>query len=281
MMIDFGTEQGTRMELEKVKLVYFSPTGTTRTVLENIASGIGIEQVDHIDLTPGDAVEKENGEFKNELVIIGAPVYAGRLPAVAVERLKKLKADKTPAVIVVVYGNRAFEDALLELKDVVQEVGFIPVAGGAFIGEHSFATDEVLIANGRPDIQDIETARTFGVKIKNWTSDLSLDKGINLSVPGNFPYKAITPSSPKSPSTIEDTCDKCGICASVCPTNAISINGNVSTNAELCIFCCACIKKCPTGARVNQVPAMVEIAERLSKNFSERRYPEIFMIQAA
>ena len=115
-------------------LVYFSPTGTTRKVLKGIIEGLQDGTVHEIDLTPPSAEGYDRALKTEGLTLIGAPVYAGRIPDTAVQRLKRLKADKTPAVIVVVYGNRAYEDALLELSTIVRETGFIPIAAGAFIG---------------------------------------------------------------------------------------------------------------------------------------------------
>ena len=103
---------------------------------------------------------------KEELVLFGAPVYGGRIPPLAAKRLSRLKGNQTPAVVIVVYGNRAFEDALLELSDLVRARGFIPIAGAAFIGEHSFSTHDNPIAKARPDQADLKNAEIFGEKIK-------------------------------------------------------------------------------------------------------------------
>jgi flavodoxin len=154
------------MKVKQVKLIYFSPTGTTQKVLESIAKGITVEDVEHINLTLPEGAQQTIPPFSDELVIIGAPVYGGRLPVDAINRFKQLKASKTLAILIVVYGNREFEDALLELKNLAIELGFNPVAGGAFIGEHSFATKDVPIANGRPDSLDVQKAMDFGAKIK-------------------------------------------------------------------------------------------------------------------
>ena len=144
------------MNISSVKLVYFSPTGTTKKVLQGIARGLCVESIEHVALTMPDADTKPIDNFTNELVVIGAPVYGGRLPNDAVARLKRLKARNTPAVVVVVYGNREYEDALLELSNLSKELGFIPISAGAFIGEHSFSTGDMPIAEGRPDTKDID-----------------------------------------------------------------------------------------------------------------------------
>ena len=268
------------MEVKQVKLIYFSPTGTTQKVLESIAKGITVEDVEHINLTLPEGAQHTIPPFSDELVIIGAPVYGGRLPVDAINRFKQIKASKTLAILIVVYGNREFEDALLELKNLAIELGFNPVAGAAFIGEHSFATKDVPIANGRPDSLDAQTAMDFGTKIKEKVTALqSPDSQMELKIPGRFPYEAAgARSMSASPVTKEDTCTVCGTCASVCPNEAISIDGSVATKIELCIRCCACIKNCPTGARVWEDSMMKNIANWLNENCSTRKEPQIFGI---
>ncbi len=268
------------MEIKQVRLVCFSPTGTTRKVLESIAKGIAVENVAHIDLTLPEKARQTIPPFSDELVVIGAPVYGGRLPADAARRFKQLNAADTPAILVVVYGNREFEDALLELKNLALALGFHPVAGAAFIGEHSFATADVPIANGRPDSRDVQLAIDFGARIKDKITALpSVDAGTDFKVPGKFPYEAggARPMT-VSPVTEEETCTVCGTCADVCPTAAISINGSVETKIDLCIRCSACIKSCPTGARIWKDGMMEKIAHWLNENCSTRKEPQVFGI---
>lgn len=266
------------MEIKKVTLIYFSATGTTKTVLESIAKGTAVEDVEHINLTIPEGTQQTIPSFSDQLVILGAPVYGGRLPVDAIKRFKQVKASNTLAVLIVVYGNRAFEDALMELKNLSVELGFNPIAGGAFIGEHSFATTDVPIANGRPDHQDVQIAMDFGGKIKHKIAALqSSEPQMNLEIPGRFPYEAAgARSMAVSPVTIEDTCTVCGTCAGVCPTAAISINGSVATEIERCIRCCACIKNCPTGARVIEDGPWKDIANWLNQNCSTRKEPQIY-----
>jgi ferredoxin len=270
------------MEIKQVKLIYFSPTGTTLKVLESIAEGINVEDVEHINMTLPEAAQQTVPPFLDELVIIGSPVYGGRLPVDVINRFKQLKASNTLAILIVVYGNREFEDALLELKNLATELGFIPVAGGAFIGEHSFASEEVPIANGRPDSLDVQKAIEFGKKIKEKVTALpSPDVQMELEIPGRFPYEAGgVRSMAVSPVTKEDICTVCGTCAGVCPTAAISIDGRVATQIALCIRCCACIKNCPEGARVMEDGMWKDIANWLNENCRTRKEPQIFGIDA-
>jgi ferredoxin len=266
------------MKPDSIVTVCFSPTGTTRKILEGIAQGLKITTVNQIDLTLP-AAEAQNFMInRGDLAIIGVPVYAGRVAPTAVWRLKRLKADKTPAVIVVVYGNRDYEDALLELSRIVKDAGFIPVAAGAFIGEHSFSNREIPVAAGRPDAQDLIQARDFGAAVMKKIKEMSgLEADVALALPGNFPYKDYGELPEMSPVVIEDICNLCGECAAVCPTAAITMDAAVLTDKKKCILCCACVKTCPLEARVMEEPMVKQLAEWLSTTFRERKAPDIFI----
>ncbi len=106
------------MTICTAQLIYFSPTHTTQRILTGIAQGIDVGDVIHLDLTPPGMQGRTFEVGEETISLLGAPVYGGRLPKVAVERLYRVRGNDTPAVLVVVYGNRAFEDALLELKDI-------------------------------------------------------------------------------------------------------------------------------------------------------------------
>ena len=266
------------MMIRSVKLIYFSPTKTTKRVLEGIAQGIQVDRIDHLDLTPPAEETQKFEEMEDEFVMIGAPVYSGRVALEAVKRLHGLKVKQTPAVIVVVYGNRAYEDALLELRNLTVEAGFIPIAGGTFIGEHSHSKEAAPIACGRPDVEDLKKAREFGMLIRKKMRDTDLLSEMPpLQVPGNFPYKERRNRLKVSPITRETVCTLCGTCATVCPTGAITVSHRVMTNPDGCISCCSCIKNCPTQARIYEAPEVKEIAEWLSKKCRDRKEPEIYV----
>jgi flavodoxin/NAD-dependent dihydropyrimidine dehydrogenase PreA subunit len=268
---------------EKLKLVYFSPTGTSKRAAEAVAKGLGSE-FDRFDLTLPVAGAMKHSFKSDELVVIAVPVYSGRVPYTAVKRLKNIKGRQSPAIVIVVYGNRAFEDALIELNDIAHEQGFRPIAGAAFIGEHSFDTPETPIATGRPDEADLDKAEAFGEQIK---LKLGLGEVSELVSPGCRPYRQNSDwnkpleerenAEPLSPETDPETCTLCGRCAQVCPTAAVAVNDSVKTDKKECIACTACVKCCPTGARAWKYERVKSAAFRLHANYGERKEPEFFL----
>ncbi len=268
------------MQTKKVKLLYFSPTGTTQKILESIAKGMKVEEVEHINLTLLKEDHKEITFSTDDIVVIGTPVYGGRLPLEAVKRLEKFKASKTLAIIIVLYGNRDFEDALLELKNLAIRLGFAPFLAAAFIGEHSFSTMSIPIAIGRPDYQDIQKAVNLGENIKNIISTLQTHSlQLDMAIPGRFPYESKLQSLTVSPDSNKETCSLCGVCVKICPTKAISITDVVITKNDICIHCCACIKNCTTGSRFCDDITMKNIAIRLNENFNTRKEPRIWGVE--
>ena len=260
--------------INKISLVYFSPSKTTKRVIEAIANGINIDEIKHLDIT-ANAFEHHTAE--NELVVFGIPVYAGRLPEIATKRLRKIIGSNSPAIIVVVYGNRDYEDALVELKDLVVKQGFNPFIGAVFIGEHSFSTEYYPIAKGRPDKNDLSIANNLGKKIQEVINGLKMPVG-QITLKGNIPYKAILEKPNISATTDETKCLKCGICVSSCPVGSILMIDNVpETDVATCILCCACVKDCPNNARHNDNDFVNQRREWLVKNVMARKEPEIFM----
>ena len=260
------------MIYKKIHLVYFSPTHTSLKTAMSIAEGLNPEDLIKTDLTL--SALSSPLIIKNTLTIIALPVYGGRCAEVAMARLRNITAKNSPAILIVTYGNRDYEDALIELRDYSIQNGFIPIAGGAFIGEHSYSRKKMPIAEGRPDKQDLLIATNFG---KHVYSQLECISDINsfstLYVKGCFPYKIKKASTPMSPETDVDRCILCGTCVNICPTNAITIVHNrIESDKMKCIKCCACVKICPHEARIFNTP----YTEWLYNNFSKRKEPELF-----
>lgn len=265
------------MNLNKTQLVYFSPTGTSKKVLEFLSRSVAFGEVSHLDLTsPLDRLPVSIPA--DELTMIAAPVYAGRVAATAVARLKKIKGEGGPVVVVVLYGNREYEDALLELRDLALSAGFRPLAGCAFIGEHSYSEEDMPIGAGRPDEQDGTVAAAFGARIVDKLAGVNDPDGLGaLAVPGQFPYKDGVGAFPFTPVVEEALCTLCGICVDICPTGAVELDGVIQMDSSRCIYCCACKKSCPDRAIQATAPPIMERRQWLYANCSYRKEPQLFL----
>lgn len=266
------------MKIRSAKLVYFSPTGTTKKVVQGIAHGVGPGTVELIDITRPDARKQPLMTSENELLIVGIPVYMGRVPALLNEWLHTIQAQNTPTVCVVVYGNRVYDDALLELKNIVTKCGCIPIACAAYIGEHSFSNYETPTAQGRPDEDDLTHAEVFGQKIREKLRSFpSISQVSDMQVPGIYPYGGVTKLWTVDFITVSDECTQCGICAEKCPVGAIDAENSRMIDTETCITCCACIKNCPQSARSMKPGLVKDASVRLHTLYSQRREPECFI----
>lgn len=265
----------------KVKVIVFSPTGTTAKVAGAVASGMG-GVYETVDLTCGDTHELHLSA--DDVAVIAAPVYGGKMAPVARRRIGALRAESTPCVLIAVYGNRAFENAVTDMAEAVGELGFKPVAAGAFVGEHSYSTAATPIAVGRPDREDLAEAVEFGRAVAEKLSrgDVSvIDAACLCDQPSPeqsllrfrefvMEYMKRQKDAPVKllPEVDASRCNGCGRCVDLCSTGAIAADCH-GIDATKCIKCCACVKGCPSGARSLISP----FAPVLSENFSARKPP--------
>jgi len=265
------------MKIQSLKLVYFSPTGTTKAITQGIVNGINQSTVELIDITKPNARKQQLQTSENDLLVICLPVYMGRVPALVMEWLHLVKAYNTPTVCIVVYGNREYGDALLELKNILIERGCKPIACAAFIGEHSFSSSETPIAEERPDARDLIQAELLAHKINEKLQSISsVDVISEISIPGNYPYDGITKVWDVDFITVSKNCSQCGICAERCPMGAVNFENSSLIDIEKCITCCACIKSCPQNARTMKPSLVKERAILLNNLYKERKEPVFF-----
>ena len=251
------------MHIEKWIIAHFSPTGGTRRVADAIAAGLGTPVVE-MDLTEASSVIPL-GE-KDALMAV-LPVFVGRVPQISLERLSALKGSGQKAVAVVVYGNRAFDDALLETRDALEANGFRVIAAAAFIAEHSMLRS---IAAGRPDAQDESLCRQFAADVMAKPDDAA-----SVHVPGNIPYKELKPAAFHPGAN--DSCTRCGICAEQCPVGAIPMDDPGKIRNDLCINCMRCVEVCPQHCRALPDAFRAMITQMLNQNAAGYKKPVIFL----
>lgn len=253
-----------------VHTVFFSATNITKNYVRLVAEKCGLPIMEH-DLT-GPAWDDAPLQIgRDEIAIFGAPVFSGRIPQLAAERFRRVKGNGGPAIAITSYGNRAYEDALLELTDIARENGFVVAGGAAPVGRHSLLPH---IAAGRPDEQDIAEAESFAENCLEKLANTPLEGIPLLNVGGKRPYKEIPVSAWLPCGT--DNCDKCQICVNLCPVGAIAAEDPESTT-DACIRCGRCLFVCPQGARKIPEPVFAMMRGRIDPLAAERKASRWFV----
>lgn len=260
--------------MKLVKLC-FSPTGGTKKVLDLVArvwtedDGQSPEVIE-VDLCRAGQDFSTIRLDSGDLCLAAVPSFGGRVPAIAVSRLREIRGNGAPAVLIAVYGNRAYEDTLLELEDVMLAAGFRCFAAIAAVAEHSILRQ---FAAGRPDEADRRELADFARKIKA-AAAVSPERERTAAVPGNSPYKEykvlpMTPAAGKG-------CTSCGLCANACPARAIPPERPACTDKEKCISCMRCVAICPQKARKVNKPLLFAAGKKLEKACAGRKPNELF-----
>ena len=249
--------------------ILFSPTGGTRQVADTITKAWGMK-VSEIDLTNAETDHTALDLKKEDIAVIAVPSYGGRVPSLAAQRISKISGNQASCVIVCVYGNRAYEDTLIELNDLAEKSGFKVIAAVAAIAEHSIMHQ---YAAGRPDTRDKQELQKFAGKILEKVSGSGDDS--TIQIPGKYPYKKAGGAGlvPKA----DNSCTNCGLCAEKCPAQAISKDNLKASDSKKCISCMRCVVKCPQSARKVNGVMVSAAALAMKKACSTRKENELFI----
>lgn len=246
--------------------IHFSPTGGTKKVADILANALGgnDQEIDLCrDMEPMTLTQQD-------ICLISVPSYGGRVPGIALARLKAITANGAKAVLVCVYGNREWEDTLTELQDTLESRGFICAAAVAAVAEHSIFRQ---FAAGRPDADDTAELMDFAQKIQD---KLKLGKFSPLDLAGNHgTYKEYggVPFKPEG----NRKCVNCGLCAAACPVSAIPAENPRKTDTDKCISCMRCVSLCPQHARDLNALVMKGAAAAMAPKLGGHKANHLFL----
>ncbi len=246
--------------------IYFSPSKTTKKVVEQVASNFD-KKKETYDLLNFDSDKEFSGE---DIAVVGMPVFAGRIPKSGRERLSKLKGNNTKAIAIANYGNAHVSDALLELVDLLKENNFDVIAAATTISHHSIFDG---VAVGRPDSADIEKINEFSEKCQE---KIESGESLTSEIPGNKPYVDYK-QLPFEITCDEMLCAFCYDCVSICPEKAIPEDDPITTDLDLCSRCTACINICPEDARAFSGEAFEAKKPAFESANSERKEIELYL----
>ena len=256
-------------------VVYFSATGTTRLVASLIADGFGGTAEVHDLLHRPQTAPVLLGE--DDTLLLAMPVYAGLIPHLCIDQVRQFRGTDTPALAVAVYGNRDYDDALLQMTDLLTEGGFQVIGAGAFVAQHSIFPK---VGMGRPDELDRAVIRGFAKDSRTLRDHPAVWKGKQLPVKGDPGYRSKVAQEahiPFHPTGGRD-CTACGACASVCPTHSIDTADPKGVRSDTCISCGACISVCPHHCRGYHSVAYPPAALAFGAKCASRRDSEIFLL---
>ncbi len=252
--------------MTNVTKIFFSPSGTTKKVVEEFSKNFEGNQ-ETCDLLNFNDTKELSSE---DIAIVGMPIFAGRLPKSGRDRLAKIKGNNTKAIAIVNYGNAHVTDALLELVDLLKENNFNVIAAATTVSHHSIFNG---VAVGRPDNDDLEKINAFAQKCRE---KIESCEPLQSDIPGNRPYVDYK-QLPFVIECDETICAFCYDCVSICPEKAIPDDDPIDTDLDLCSRCTACISICPEKARKFSGDAFESKKPIFEKANSERKEAEFYL----
>lgn len=287
-----------------VYCIFVSPTGNTKEAVRAIAKGIAKKVSDGdfftIDITPMDEREGVYDFGPEDVVVVGSPTYAGRIPNKLLPYYEEaIIGNGALGVSVVTYGNRAYDDSLKELSNIMLTNDFKVVSAVAVPTEHAFVPE---LATGRPNDEDLQKLFEIGLDIgskilKSDTSKevsmigrssegISSEDDILARIPGRNPdeMQYYVPKKEDGepavflkamPKTDTSKCDGCGECKYICPMGCFT--NSVTEPEGVCIKCQGCVYVCPNGAKYFDNEDFLSHKEYLKKNYADiKREIEVY-----
>lgn len=273
--------------MAKLKAYYFSPTGGTFHVATRLAGHLGVRlglPVECHSYTLPAEREVLPTLDADDVVLWATPVYAGRIPNKTLDYVRRaIHGNGNPAVALVTFGNRAYDNALAELVGLMHDGGLRLVGGAAVVTRHAFSDT---LGARRPDADDLAALDQFADEV---AERIPVVSDAVLTVPGEaHPERYYTPlkvgNAPAGflkarPTCATDSCTRCGKCLSVCPMGSIAERNGMPVFDGVCIKCQACRRSCPTGAITFDDPDYLSHVAMIERTFAEPKQSEFYVAQ--
>lgn len=204
--------------IKKVIGLYYSPIGGTKMMTEKIARDLAGKLCDYSpekvcfdcydledDTVSGLDLSDEN------IVVIGVPVYMGKIPLPAAKAIRRIKGDDVMTLVSVSYGGRSYGNALFELQHCAEDAGFKVIGAGAFmvfckvlLSERKFKSPAIDIAA----LAEFEEAASSKIKRLAGSEVKTLKiKPAPVEAPGHMPVHLVSRYSTAAAATAQRVCE--------------------------------------------------------------------------
>ncbi len=273
------------MKINRIRGVFFSGTSNTAKAVTILVERLSelFEVQNQIICVNTPATRKSIVDCnETDLLVVGTPTYDGRVPKFLLPYLNSNVVGKNTLVVpLCTFGNRGFDDTLIELRDVLESRGFRSVGAAAVVGQHALAPR---VATGRPNINDKRTLLQLAIELKKKIDDLDEVPEFPLDVSGNDPvgpyntprdrYGYPVNISKVRPKTSKEHLDTAKLTIKLCPVGAIAPDGVQIPGP--CMRCGSCIKLSPRGAKYYDDKDMLFYKGELEYQYRSPKATEIF-----
>lgn len=226
-------------------IYYFSGTGNSLKVAKDIASKLG--NTDLIKIHSNTTDYESNISYKKVGIVF--PVYYYGLPIVVQKFVKNLKLDSSAYVYGVATCGGSVGVAIKQLRDILFNNKVVLSSAFTVIMPDNY---QVMYSPPSEEKQNklfklqVEKVEYIVDKINDSVTSFYEEKNsIFAKLLGGMLSTNFKPHNKDKNFWTDDSCDGCGICSRVCPSNNILMNEDKPQWLHQCEHCLGCMQWCP------------------------------------